>query len=302
MTAAHWAGPVVVFGEAPFGDNNGDRGPSLFYAGGGLLDPRQPFTYAPGSARAPRGFLGFTNIPVVSAAPAAATAAALAAAQAGTANTPLNLVTASGPGVTVGVSTTNVATGQAVTGLCALDYNPAVPEVIPFGQGSALWNPAALLARNVTLTSTGNNATVVFTVKGYDVYGYPMVETITGVNANTVAGKKAFKFVASVTPSANTAANVSVGIGTVFGFPMLVPQRGNFSVVWNNVVGGGTFAPADVTNPATATTGDVRGTLDVTGGGGTAPNGTILLQIFVTPDPSQLVSVEGLFGVAQYAG
>lgn len=67
------------------------------------------------------------------------------------------------------------------------------------------------VARAVSITASGNSAAVVFTITGTDIHGIPVVETITGVNANTVAGKKAFKTITSVHASAAATGNVSVG-------------------------------------------------------------------------------------------
>src|SRR6202012_4107737 len=60
-----------------------------------------------------------------------------------------------------------------------------------------------------------------FPVRGYDVYAYPMAETITATaGATTVAGKKAFKFVTSVIPAFTDAHNYSFGTTDVFGLPL----------------------------------------------------------------------------------
>ena len=52
MADTAFSGPLIVFGQNPTqpSDYNPDLGSSLFYAGGGILDPRQPFTYLPGEA------------------------------------------------------------------------------------------------------------------------------------------------------------------------------------------------------------------------------------------------------------
>ena len=113
------------------------------------------------------------------------------------------------------------------------------------------------------------------TVKGYDLFGQSMTETIS-VAANSVAyGKKAFKYIASVTPnkSGSSAGTFSIGTSDNYGFPVR-----NDYWEYNNVYVNGAFLTAstgwlaaDATSPATATTGDVRGSVQV---GTIGPNGS----------------------------
>ena len=64
----------------------------------------------------------------------------------------------------------------------------------------------------VTVTSSGDDATTNFVVVGTDMTGATQIETITGVNANTVTGTKYFATITSVTPSATSLNNISVGL------------------------------------------------------------------------------------------
>jgi hypothetical protein len=64
----------------------------------------------------------------------------------------------------------------------------------------------------VTVTSNGNDATTNFTVVGTNMAGEALTEVITGVNANTVTSTAYFNLVTSVTPSATSANNISVGL------------------------------------------------------------------------------------------
>jgi hypothetical protein len=64
----------------------------------------------------------------------------------------------------------------------------------------------------VTVTSDGNDATTTFTVVGTNMAGEALTEVITGVNANTVTSTAYFNLVTSVTPSATSANNISVGL------------------------------------------------------------------------------------------
>ena len=119
--------------------------------------------------------------------------------------------------------------------------------------------------RNIAIYSAANHAAQTITVAGYDQYGQAMSETITCPNATTVFGKKAFKSVKSCTSSGAIASACVVGIGTSIGIPYRVTDMGyvgpisyNASIVtWNST----NIIVADVTSPATTTTGDVRGTL-----------------------------------------
>jgi|TARA_R100001086_G_scaffold239144_1_gene164354 hypothetical protein len=82
-------------------------------------------------------------------------------------------------------------------------------------------------ARNITVTTagTGDNEKTV-TIVGTDVFGDSMTEVITSTgSAETVAGTKLFKTVSSATCSAQYAANVSVGSGTLAAQAVLGSNR-----------------------------------------------------------------------------
>jgi hypothetical protein len=104
------------------------------------------------------------------------------------------------------------------------------------------------------------------TVSGYDYYGQPMSEKITVGTAGTAQpGKKAFYQIVSATIDGSATA-VTIGTTDVFGLPVRCIDAGYVvKVGWNNTLAqdsGGTsqFVAADMTNPATNQTGDVRGT------------------------------------------
>lgn len=102
-----------------------------------------------------------------------------------------------------------------------------------------------------------------FTIKGYDVYGQPMTQTLAGPNANTVNTLKAFYQVTSVAVDAAVGTNVSVGTSDIFGLPVAILDAGYIvKSAWNNTLAqdAGTFVAAVVTSPSTAALGDVRGT------------------------------------------
>jgi len=117
--------------------------------------------------------------------------------------------------------------------------------------------------RVVTFTSAADESAVTFTVTGYDVFGQRMTQSRAGPNANTVATTKAFKSIISVAASAAVANNTSVGYGDTLGLPIRVTNAVYvLAVKWASTLAqdAGTFTAAVTTDPATATTGDVRGT------------------------------------------
>lgn len=135
--------------------------------------------------------------------------------------------------------------------------------------------------RAVTITSGGNDTGITFLVRGYDEYSSAMSESITGVSGATATGKKAFKSVISITPSAAVATTATAGTADVFGFPVAIIDAGYIgNIGWNNILAdnAGTLVVADQTNPATSTTGDVRGTYAQSGA---ASNGVRRLVIEV---------------------
>lgn len=124
--------------------------------------------------------------------------------------------------------------------------------------------------RNVTIDSGGAD-TAVLTITGTDEYGAAMSEAITLNGTTEVVGKKAFKTVTSVTSSATISNGAFVGSGQIIGLPIALQNKSDFI---NATLDGANTVPtlvaAVATDPATTTTGDVRGTVQF----GTAPNGT----------------------------
>ena len=171
------------------------------------------------------------------------------------------------------------------------------------GFGSAntiqMWNPQALSARNVTVNPTTAAVTVIWTVAGYDVYGYPMTENITTAAGSTaVAGKKAFKYIASITPNTTDTGSFTFGTGVVFGFALRSDTFGdvlinyatnqNPALITTNV-----GYVAAVKTYATSATGDVRGTYSATAA---VANRFVFRQ---SPSINNVGSTVGLFGVTQ---
>lgn len=186
----------------------------------------------------------------------------------------------------IALSATAVAAAQAVAGAGNLTING--------GQASG-GVATFLVARCVSIVSSNaGDTTQTATVTGTDVYGIPMTETIAFNGTTTVNGKKAFKTVTRVAISAALAGNASVGTTDIFGLPIRADSRNYVLTAWNGAfVTTGTFVAADTTSPATATTGDVRGTFAVPN----AADGVkrLTLWVFVVDDDTQT----GLYGVAQ---
>jgi len=110
-----------------------------------------------------------------------------------------------------------------------------------------------------------------------------------------VNSTKAFKFIYSVTPQFTDAHNYSVGTADIFGFPMQVQSFDECLLYWNSalITASTGFVAADTTSPATAATGDVRGTYAVQ----SSSDGTKKLAMVVQIAASRQASATGLFGV-----
>ncbi len=118
--------------------------------------------------------------------------------------------------------------------------------------------------RCVTITAAGANSAQ-YRVNGFDQYGQPMSQDLAAPSTSTVATTKAFKIVTSVVNRNATAGTngLTVGFNDTLGLPVRVTDRGYVvSVKYNNVLAddAGTLTVADTTDPATRSTGDVRGT------------------------------------------
>lgn len=160
---------------------------------------------------------------------------------------------------------------------------------------------SADVPRAVTLTSGGDDSGITFLVRGYDTYGAAMSETITGTNAGTATGKKAFLSVISITPSAAIAGTITAGTSDVFGLPVAVVDAvyiTNAKWAATLAANAGTFVAA-VATTASSTTGDVRGTFVPAG---SASNGSRRLVITISLSSLNIGTAQtivGVLGVAQ---
>ena len=191
----------------------------------------------------------------------------------------------------------------------ATQFGPAAASASAHSYGGAfaaglskVYNPREMLCRNIALQGVTSLAAYSAIVSGWDVWGNPMTELITMTTATSVVGKKAFKYIGSVVPGTTSSQPISYGLGDTFGFPVRVDEWDQTYVTWNNSAqtNNNGFAAAVTTNPATNTTGDVRGTVMIstailTGSGlstavsAVATNGTSRLTISVDCLPWNVV-------------
>lgn len=181
-----------------------------------------------------------------------------------------------------------------------------------------IFNPIEGLCRNLSVTGVTSGTGGAFIVRGFDVYGVPLAETITAAaGAGIVFGKKAWKYVLSITPQFTDAHNYSFGWADTFGLN-LRSDKWEFASLFYNGQFQTTSAGwiAAVTTAATGTTGDVRGTVAVATGtnsgnttaipnGAAATNGAIRLTWAVTiPLAADVLTTPltpaPLFGVPQF--
>lgn len=395
MSISAFTGPIVSFGQADSQDYNPELGPSLFFAGACLADPRAQFNYNPGQnfGSMTAGFLGTTRIQSLNVIPVTLTTALVAAAAHTTGGTAMTLASATATGLAVGVSIVRQDTGVTVNGLLELDppvasvtasvpagstvmnvtalgagggvgdnlltpgmvlsgtsivtgttvgqfglggttgnggtgtYNISVSpsaaitggtitgistgtlnNTIAFGSAATiqLWNSSCLLGRAVSITSITAQVVSTFTVRGFDIWGFPMTEIIslTGTTAGTTAGKKAFKYILSVTPNTTDGTNTyEVNTTDIIGIPIRSDTfqpgaESDISIMSNNasVTSATGYVAADKT-VATGSTGDVRGTFALQ----TASNGTLRVIFTQSPSAPAMISVAGLFGVTQFS-
>jgi len=195
------------------------------------------------------------------------------------------------------------------------EANVYVPAVVPASVSQYV--PAGLAAvfdarygagRNLSLNA-GTNA--IITVSGYDVYGNALTESITA-NGTSAWGVKAFKYIRSILTTQDGSVG-SVGLGETFGFAWRSDSWGLVRAGMSNkaTVGTTTGYTSAIVGPSTATTGDVRGTIQISTGslvtgifGAPGVNGTSRLTIAQHVSPSQIIysnplSYTALFGTAQ---
>ena len=187
----------------------------------------------------------------------------------------------------------------------AYDRDGICASQTPSGAGNMTLNGARVTSgvaymdvpRCVSVYGGSDESGKTFLFTGKDEYGQTMSELVTGPNNTTVYGAKAFWTVTSVYASAATAGAVEIGFGDKFGLPFKlldvpIPR-------WNGTLAqdAGTYVPAVTTDPATTTTGDVRGTYAMA----SAPqsNGSKRLTLYCVPFDIDSVTRADWYGVTQ---
>lgn len=280
--------------------------PSMDFLASGIQDHRLPYNKRGSSATQPGivGWYGPATTRTVNYVPSALATANIAALANAVSGTPMVLRAATGAGITVLSSTVTATfqpTGLTLTAGRVID---GVPTLVSFGTtGSfttSFYNRGTYVGRCISITGVTSGTGGAFLVSGYDIYGYPMTQTVTvGAGVNTVNSTKAFKVITSVVPQFTDAHNYSVGTADIFGFGIYANLFESTFIHWNgSVVTASTgFVAGDVTTPATALTGDVRGTYAVQ----SASDGVKRLSLAGGPvlTAVQANPTIGLFGVAQ---
>lgn len=163
------------------------------------------------------------------------------------------------------------------------------------------FDPTQALSRCLSVTGVSGGSGGAVTFVGWDIYGQPQTDTITlASGVNTVNTLKAFKYLKSVTPNFSDTNNISVGTSDIFGLPLrsdLFEQLMIFDAGALITANTG-YVKADGTSPATATTGDPRGTYALQ----TSSNGTNRTCIYQLPSLLQMCrsgpsSYASLYGV-----
>jgi|SRR5215469_429630 len=331
MTATAYDGPLSVIGQRPpmigpaqptgavpaILEYNPDLSPILLHGGNGVRDPR----YMPRIGQGPQTAGGIPNqdcgwydtgvggIALIDAVPQALGAANIVANAPATSAT-LVLTTTTTAAITVigsgGYSLPCPVGANVPARSLALD---GVSDYVGGGQSGAFqfFDPTTSLARAVSVTAAAGATATSALITGMDVYGVLMHEQIPITAGSTVNGKKAFKYIISVVLNAADAGhNYSVGTTDIFGLPMrLASFPSGYATIYYPAptqVTAGTGYTAGVTTPATALTGDVRGTYALQA----ASNGTNRLQVFSGLSVAQAIAANlatyttNLLGVAQF--
>ena len=235
-----------------------DSAPSLAYGGAhSLLDGRfqwNRFNNPTGGSSSVGGqiigWYGSTPATCVNQAPSTAATNNIAAAAHVVGGTPMTLVSATGSGITV--------LAAAITALPSMNVIPSGTLAIDGAFGyvkfgirdiTAFYDPTKAISRVVSVTTASGSSTNTVTVKGYDLYGYPQTEAISTVAFSTnptTLGKKAWKYITSVTATTTDAHNYSIGTSDVFGLPIASSVWASVYPSWNGV-----FATAGGTGNST---------------------------------------------------
>ena len=330
MTITAYSGPIISFGATPTStagngllgndlEHNSQRAPDVSDLGTSMLDPRVAYTYNPGAGVTDQLFAFYRGVGNVDYVPTTlSTHAFVPQTTVSTGVTTFTLAAAQSSNGTISTTIIAPETGKASGTLIAIDSTAAY---VTYGSDGtvAAWNPGAGTGRCLAITTSSSGDGGTFSIAGRDMYGYLMTETIavsqgtTNSSGYTIITQKAFKYVSAITnTSTPTSTSVSIGISDRYGMPFKVPYCGQnldirllasaFSSAVPVALSSASFTLASTAATQTSTTPDVRGIYAST----TASNGTVRLQITVTPTASGVstitsTNVTPLFGGAQYS-
>lgn len=150
--------------------------------------------------------------------------------------------------------------------------------------------------RNLTYVASGASTSTV-TVDGWDYLNQPMSEQITLNGATPVVGKKCFKNLRQITWTNTNTTTMNVGPGATVGLPYKALSV--YAETTNSVLAAaGTLIAADLTDPATATTGEPRGAYTST----TAYDGSkVITATFEFDNDVNAAGNGGLHGIVHFA-
>lgn len=313
MTIKANSGPSVTFGitmtsTGQVSQYNEDRAPDGSDLGYGLMDPRPFYRYQPGNTNESFNIF-FDNQAYVDYQPSALSSNGLVSnGSSGLGGTTLTL-TATGAAVT-SVSLNPPEGGAAVTVYC-IDSSSASVAYGQSGQVKA-WNPRGGTGRTLTIYMSSNLDAGTFSVAGRDMYGYKMTETL-AAGSTTIAGKKAFKYISSITASTTlTSTGFMIGYTDTYGFPAVYTYTGSQNSVYLSTsntgaasaiaLSSGNSVVASTAATQTSTTPDVRGTYTSS----VAATGAVRLQMRQLFDAYQMAQItntdnSAIFGATQYS-
>jgi hypothetical protein len=280
--------------------------PSMDFLASGIQDHRFPYNSGGSSAKQPGivGWYGAADPLTASYVPSAIATANIAALANVASGVAMTLVSTTGAGITVLTTAAPAFFMPSLLTLSAGVVIDGLPSLAVFGSGgnfqTGFYSRSTYVGRGVSISGVSGGAGGIFIVSGYDIYGYPMTQSVTvAAGANTVNTLKTFKAIASVTPQFTDTHNYSVGTADLYGFGIVSSYFGETWINWNStaITANTGYTAAVTTVPSTNLLGDVRGTYATQ----SASDGTKRLVMGTTPAMGALVTnpTTGLFGQPQ---
>jgi hypothetical protein len=333
MTITAFSGPIFQYGitlSSTSGDgitgqdyeHNEQRAPMMTDLGDSLMDPRSAYDYKPGSGVTVQTVAFYNNQATVDYVPTSVNTSGFMASSIGSSGVTTFAIPSSISGSSNGIITTTIVapeTGKVTGTLLAIDSTAAFLTLGSAGTAQ-LWNPGFGTGRCIQIITSSSGDAGTFSIAGRDMYGYKMTETLalsqgtTNSSGYTILGQKAFKYISAITNTTTPASTgVSIGFTDRYGFPWIAPYAGlnaeailiataNGSSAAALLLSSNNFILPSSAATQTSTTPDVRGIMKST----TASNGTIRLQMIVTPAASAIAAITStnvapLFGPTQFS-